>query len=227
MSDRDAVDFVLGLDLGQQADYTALAVLERRKLADPRRPDVQLPCQYALRHLKRWQLKTSYTAIVAEVVALVKTPPLSWPMLAIDQTGVGAAVVDMFRQAAPEAQLRPVLITTGHEVRIGNDGAYHLPKKELVSVLQVLLQSRRLKVANVPERELLVKELQNFRVKVTVAANETFEAWRERDHDDLVLAVAMAAWLAEATGYAGVMKAVEVERDAGRAWALRQIFGSR
>jgi hypothetical protein len=27
-----------------------------------------------------------------------------------------------------------------------------------------------------------------------------FESWRERDHDDLVLAVALAAWLAEQAG---------------------------
>ena len=40
-------------------------------------------------------------------------------------------------------------------------------------------------------------KLQAFRVKVTAAGNETFEAWRKRDHDDLVLAVACAAWLAE------------------------------
>ena len=39
--------------------------------------------------------------------------------------------------------------------------------------------------------------MENFRVKVTDAANETFGAWRERPHDDLVLAVAIAAWQAE------------------------------
>jgi hypothetical protein len=36
-----------------------------------------------------------------------------------------------------------------------------------------------------------------FRIKVTASANETFEAWRERDHDDLVLAAAIAVWCAE------------------------------
>jgi hypothetical protein len=79
------------------------------------------------------------------------------------------------------------------------DGAgWHLPNKELVGVLQVLLQSRRLRVArSLPDAAAPVRELEAFRVKVTVAANETFEAWRERDHDDLVLAVAMAAWVGE------------------------------
>jgi hypothetical protein len=42
-----------------------------------------------------------------------------------------------------------------------------------------------------------VKELESFRVKITASAHETFEAWRERDHDDLVLAVALAAWVGQ------------------------------
>ncbi len=146
---------------------------------------------------KRFPLGTPYPAIVAEVATRVKRPPFQWPTLAVDQTGVGRAVVDMFREADLEACLRPVLITSGHAVTTGDDGSEHVPKKELVSVLQVLFQARRLKIANVPEREALVRELGAFKVKITAAANETFEAWRERDHDDLVLAVAIAAWMAE------------------------------
>jgi hypothetical protein len=34
-------------------------------------------------------------------------------------------------------------------------------------------------------------------VKVTAAANEVFKAWRDGDNDDLVLALAIAAWQAE------------------------------
>jgi hypothetical protein len=44
---------------------------------------------------------------------------------------------------------------------------------------------------------VLIKELQNFKVKITAAANEIFEAWREGEHDDLLLAVAIAAWMGE------------------------------
>src|SRR5262249_44300270 len=47
-------------------------------------------------------------------------------------------------------------------------------------------------------RDVVTRELQNFTVKIKLSTtNETFEAWRERDHDDLVLAVALAAWVAE------------------------------
>jgi hypothetical protein len=47
----------------------------------------------------------------------------------------------------------------------------------------------------VPE---LVKELENFKVKVsTRTAHDSYEAWRESDHDDLVLALALACWWRE------------------------------
>ena len=92
------------------------------------------------------------------------------------------------------------VITSGQGPSWGERGAWHVPKKELVCCLQGLLQSRRLQVAALPERTLLMQEMQSFRVKITAAANETFGAWRERDHDDLVLAVALAAWWGERHG---------------------------
>jgi hypothetical protein len=67
---------------------------------------------------------------------------------------------------------------------------------ELVRCLQVLLRSRRLRVADLPERTALLREMRAFRVKIT-AAHEPFEAGRRQDHDDLVLAVALAAWWGE------------------------------
>ncbi len=64
--------------------------------------------------------------------------------------------------------------------------------------LQVLLQTRRLRIAQaLPEAAILTKELETFQVKITAAANETFGAWREGQHDDLVLATGLAAWAGE------------------------------
>ena len=47
-----------------------------------------------------------------------------------------------------------------------------------------------------PEAQTLVQELETFRMKVAVADEESL-AWREGRNDDLVLAVAVAAWEAE------------------------------
>ena len=100
-------------------------------------------------------------------------------------------VADYYRRLAT---LERVVITSGEQATRSESGAWHVPKKELVACLRALLHCRRLQVAALPERPLLLEELQLFRVKLTPAAHETFEAWREKDHDDLVLAVALAVW---------------------------------
>jgi hypothetical protein len=204
-------DWVGGLDLGQAADPSALAVLRRRQgEGGP---------HYLVALLERFELGLSYTAQAARVAALFEREPLAGSPLAVDETGVGKAVVDFFRAGTIRALLRPILITAGHKV--SREGAgWHVPKKELVSCLQALLQGRRLKVARgLHERQLLAQELENFRVKVTAAANETFGAWREGEHDDLVLAVALAAWLGENASASGPV--VTEERPATLRGAFR------
>jgi hypothetical protein len=48
-----------------------------------------------------------------------------------------------------------------------------------------------------PEAVTLVRELTNFQTKVVLATDDPYVAWREGAHDDLVLAVAIAAWEGE------------------------------
>jgi hypothetical protein len=91
-----------------------------------------------------------------------------------------------------------VTITAGHHASTADGGGWLVPKKELVSTLQVLLAARRLQVApRLAEAQTLVRELLNFQVKVTRAAYETFGSSGEGQHDDLVLALALALWSAE------------------------------
>jgi hypothetical protein len=70
---------------------------------------------------------------------------------------------------------------------------------DLVGVVQMLLQSRRLKfAAGLPGVDVLVRELETFKAKINIATgSETYEAWRERDHDDCVLALAIGCWVGE------------------------------
>jgi hypothetical protein len=87
-------------------------------------------------------------------------------------------------------------ITAGHKV-----GDRTVPKKDLVGAVQAALGTRRLKIApDLPLADTLRKELEAFRVKVSPDRNETFESWRERDHDDLVLGLALAVWMGERLG---------------------------
>jgi hypothetical protein len=193
------IEYTVGLDLGKSQDYSALCVAERTA---PPTGEVT----YAVRHLHRWPLGTSYTQVASDLAELVYRPELKLPRIAADKTGVGTAVIEMIEQAIEaragerRAELCPVLITGGHGHSRAPDRTWHVAKVELVSVLQAVLSGRRLKIAEeLPDAEILVGELTTFSTKITLAGNETFEAWRERDHDDMVLAVAMALWLAENT----------------------------
>ncbi len=240
--------FYLGLDLGQAADYSALAILERLPLKS-RDEAPTLHC----RHLQRWPLKTSYPAIVADMARIVASDDLqhalrqfsrgshsgylseieedreaTLPVLAIDATGVGAPVVDMFKaefkgsnprtiptswgyydlfgsgvQSPPVevsqpkvgVVLEPIQITGGDAVTY-EGGVTRVPKRDLVSAAQVALQTGRLKIASdLPEAQALVRELENFQMKISLdTAHDSYGAWREGAHDDLVLAVALALW---------------------------------
>src|SRR5262245_55486707 len=166
------MEFIVGLDLGQAQDYSTLCIVERtERFPTGKIPDPDITPKighYGVRYLKRWPLGTPYPAIVKEVAALLDRPPLARCRLAVDATGVGRAVVDLFRQAKLPVSLVPITITAGHHAgRAG--GGYHVAKKDLAGVLQVLLQEQRLKVAKLPEREVLLQELRTFRVKVSAA----------------------------------------------------------
>jgi hypothetical protein len=96
----------------------------------------------------------------------------------------------------------PVTITGGDQARrdIFAPGlwGWWAPKRELVAQVQRLLQTGRLLIVpTLGQAETLKRELLHFQVRVSLAAHETFGAWREGQHDDLVLAVALACWLGE------------------------------
>jgi len=194
--------YFVGLDLGSAGEFTALAVLERPQptLRDP--PAQHRPA-YRLRHLQRFPLATPYPEIVEEVVRLLKAPPLSGAALVADQTGVGRAAIELLADGLRQGvtcSLWRITLTVGHVVGWGEPSSIHVPKKELVSVLQVLLQTRRLRIAReLPEAALLANELENFRLKVVLPKDDTMEAWREGPQDDLVFATGLGAWVGEQT----------------------------
>jgi hypothetical protein len=151
----------------------------------------------AVRHLERFELGTKYTDVVDRVATLVRSDSLRHmpAVLLVDKTGVGAAVLDSFTHA----RIGAVAITLHGGSSVNRDPqrvGYRVPKRDLITVTQVLLQNGQLKVAaDLPEAETLKKELLNFRVKIDPrTAHDSYEHWREGDHDDLVLAVSMAAW---------------------------------
>lgn len=186
--------FYMGLDLGQASDYSALVIAQQFR--DYKGP---VPTRYQIRHIERMELGTRYTAIVAHVRDLLWTDALYQKCeLVIDATGVGQGVADMFTEGG--------LHFTGVKIHGGDNvswdaGEARVPKRDLAAVLQVLYQAepRRIEVAkSLLLAETLNSELLAFRVKLDPrTAHDSYAAWREGDHDDLVLAAALALWYAE------------------------------
>ena len=193
----DPVKYFSGLDLGRPSEFTALAVLERTTQPDPESPGRKLNF-YAVRHLERFELGTSFPEICARLKAVFSDSRLQDSTLTVDRTVVGQPVIDLLLRARLEVSTRPLTITAGLRSEYDQCGTCLVPKNELVSTLQVLLQTRRIKVApSLPQAETLTKELSRFRAKSTLASVDTLEDWREGPHDDLVLSVAIAAWQSE------------------------------
>jgi hypothetical protein len=187
-----AVSYITGLDLGKRQDFSALASVEQTRHGDG-------PARYGVRALTRWKLGTDYTAIVDEVVKLFAAPPLAGSTLVIDGTGVGAAVVDLFRRSGVRAGVVEVLITGGHAVSRDERGVVHVAKTQLGSTLVALEGQRRLEVApKLKLRAALERELSTFTARITPAGNEQVLADpRSGEHDDLVLAVVLPCFYGE------------------------------
>ncbi len=215
---------LIGVDLGQQKDYTALTIIERhyvpvdevqedahydpdtRRMVFESRQPVAL--EYRCRHLERPPLGTPYTDVVERVLEVTKAVG-GEPLVAVDQTGVGRPVTELLYRRMREAfvanqaskvrpKLLPVTITGGDTATRARDG-YRVPKRDLVAAPLVLMQNGQLKIAEgLRLKDVLVRELKNFRVKINIStAHDSYEHWREGDHDDLVLSVALACWAGE------------------------------
>ena len=214
--------YILGVDLAQSSDYTALCVLEQTSQDTGKKRYVrptsfghgvkehrssEFPVyeySYAARHLERLPIGTAYPAQVARIKALhdrLKTDTGTAPLLVADATGVGRPVLDMLRSA----ELSPAAVTITGGDAVSHDGLeYRVPKRDLVSIVQVLLQSERLKIAKaLPEAQTLTNELLAFKVSISLKGHDSYGndvgPWRENPHDDMVLAVALACWYGEHT----------------------------
>jgi hypothetical protein len=172
-----------------------------RELGRPPHPPLYL------RWMERYELGTPYPEVIQRVFRLLTRHPIRHHMdrtrLIVDATGVGRPIVDSFR--AQGVNPIGVLIHGGDRVTqevagIGNI-TLRVPKRDLVAAVQTTLQSRRLQIAaGLPLADVLRKELLNFRIKIDPrTAHDSYSHWREGDHDDLVLATAVACWYREVT----------------------------
>jgi hypothetical protein len=173
--------YLVGLDLGQAQDFSAWIVAECIK---PPGDD----SRYDVRHIDHIR-SARYPAIVDHITALVaalrepvafvdrhvpdprgylrteQRPICPTVHLVVNYTGVGRPVADMLLAAELDRTLTLVTITGGDAVTRGDNGEVRVPKRDLASPVQVLLQSDRLRIGQeLPHARTLTDELVNFRV---------------------------------------------------------------
>ncbi len=242
-------DYVIGLDLAQVADFTAIAALEvpvwvrdeetRGLFRAPGvgwvSPDRLDPAHVtALRGGAYGQPPEppplnlrhldrwrgiAYPQQVRRIAALMNTPPFR---------GRAVLVVDKTGVGRPvldelrEAGLDPIGVTlTGGDAVSRDGGDYRVPKRDTVAALQMLMMQGRLRIPrHMPHADDLVAELENFRLTINIATgHDSYEAWRTHEHDDLVLAACLAAWYWRHE--AGIEPGVSGTLNEAGAWVTR------
>jgi hypothetical protein len=187
----------VGIDIGQMADPTAVAVAELRPSSVLR-----------ILRLERLPLRQSYPQQVERLATLISNLR-SWVVLGashpsdrtapiavyIDVTGVGRSSYDMLKEQItdPNIKIYAVTLTAGSQTT--RDGfEVHIPKIELVDRLRRLMEESRLEIpADSREARAVATELRMFSGQKTGPGAVSTGA-REGAHDDLVIALALSAW---------------------------------
>jgi hypothetical protein len=199
------VDYIVPIDIGQAADFTALGGLRRQPVPTGKTKEhystsgSELSREYedsfTLGYAHRFPLHTPYPDVIHNLVQICGRIPGTYQVVA-DATGVGRPVVDMMRSAG--LPVIGVIITAGagaaHQDQ--ETGYWKVPKRELVTRAQAYMQSGKLKISTrLKLSDVIVKEMLAFKMKIsTQTGNISFEAWRDSAHDDLVLMLCMGVW---------------------------------
>jgi hypothetical protein len=195
--------------------YTPVGNLYYREHAKRESSWINVSLNYAVRHIERW-FGVPYTVQVKRLMTLLETIGGQLVLVA-DATGVGRGVVDMLKVALDETVSRDnprwqktwyvtpgyVQITSGATLTRSPLGILNCPKRDLIAAPLILFQDQRLLIGEDLEyQDVLQQELLRLKVKINIStAHDAYEAWRENEHDDLVLALSLACWAAETFMY--------------------------
>ena len=185
-------NLVVGMDLGKVSDHTAIAVVEHLWKIEEDRPPTDI---YRIGFVHRWPLETPYEAIISDLGAIIEEGGFRGAPIIFDASGIGRTVAKLLHDAHLRRELgdympQPIIIT-GAAKMVRNQ----VPLADLIAAVVAPMQTGRLKLAaGLPDGEALLRELLTFHTKTTPTGNLSYGSERQRDHDDLVMAVALAVW---------------------------------
>lgn len=200
--EHEPVMLTLGIDIGQQRDPTAIALLEGSEQNGI--------VSFENRFLERLPLGTSYPAVARRVAEIERNaiqaarqriadhtgyayPDISLSIY-VDATGVGKPIVDLLAEHGVE--VTPCYFSYGDRRTEENNDTHPrvtIGKAYLVARLQMLLQNGRIHLPTKhPEAIAMRNELLEYEIKVDQNANDRYGAFRTGTRDDLVTALGLA-----------------------------------
>ena len=192
---------VVGLSVSQGAP-TGISVLQ--KVKPPARRGQQSVATYHCRYLRRWlPPDTAYPTLVKELGAMLADTLRDCNLVVEEGTGL-RTVVSMLRRSRLRAQIRPVEVKTSAEDTYVGD-AWKVSKRSLIETTRQVLQKERMVfdermpaevMATTTPVRTIYQAILTYPFERATVANEAFAA-RDGEHDDLVLAVALACWYGE------------------------------
>lgn len=194
------MQFYSGVDLGEDNDYTALSIIETIKQTESG------PLLH-VRHLERFKDMLYHKQVMEVQQRLLRAPLWGRTELVVDATGPGRGAADLFQEL--DFNFRGVIIHGGERERAeqpkpeeGRKGMYHyVPKKTLVNAALIPFQQGRILISErLRFSHILKDELRGFRMKQKAATGHETFSHRSGEHDDLVLALALASWAAHRFG---------------------------
>jgi hypothetical protein len=187
-------------DFGQCHDHSSIAIVEKSAWYTGPVSHVdfsrRIEERYSVSFLERFNLGTPYLAVIERISQVVRRLGLDALVeFAADATGAGLPLVELIKRQNLRCNFRPIVITSGDSESRDGD-FFHVPKSHLLTALVLQFEEGRLRIASdLQHAETLVQELAGLRIKVSRAGNDLF-VHQHGEHDDLVLAVALANWQA-------------------------------
>jgi hypothetical protein len=192
--------YFLGLDLGKRVDRSALAILELQWEGAGFDYAWHVPIRNPIVRLiraDRFPLGLPYSQIPGILSSalhkLERMPVLPGNAnkaygkdLTVDSANAGSFLLEILQQQRLPATLVPVTITGGEREQQIHGGVWSVPRPILFSNLRILFEAGNLRIAqDLPGYRTLLEEL------LTAKASGP-----QREHDDVAIAVALAAWRA-------------------------------
>ena len=195
-------EFLIGVDLGQRRDHSAIVVIEVAEIASKDRSAVTfaptITTRRTVRHIEQIPLRTPFPDVVERVTRIADKLAAHTPIGAaptsviVDATGLGMPVIDMFRIPTAQWRLAPVIIGSGYRDNFV-DGLWRVSKQDLIGRLQLAFDFNHFTIEpNLDKTELLVEELTSLR-GFQRKQGRIIEA-PGRKHDDIALALSLAWW---------------------------------